>query len=176
MSELPDPSEVLTGKERELYEHFCALRGGKVDGMYKALMNHPAVTEYVSNLGAFLRFQSTLPGNIREFIILYSAHRVHAAYEWVKHLHPAKDEGIPVEVIEAVRTGKDEFPAPYSIFPEFVDLILNLKSIPEPLQKQIIQLVGIKGLIEAVVLIGFYRMIGGIIFAFDIPLPAGKPV
>ena len=30
---------------------------------------------------------------------------------------------------------------------------------------------GIKGVIELVVLVGFYRMIAGVIFSFDVPLP-----
>ena len=32
---------------------------------------------------------------------------------------------------------------------------------------------GIKGVIELVVLVGFYSMIAGVIFSFDVPLPEG---
>ena len=45
---------------------------------------------------------------------------------------------------------------------------------PRDLQERLIGLVGMEGVIELVVLVGFYRMIAGVIFAFDVPLPEGE--
>jgi 4-carboxymuconolactone decarboxylase len=51
--------------------------------------------------------------------------------------------------------------------------VVESRSIPPDLQERLIGLVGMEGLIELVVLVGFYRMIAGVIFAFDVPLPEG---
>jgi 4-carboxymuconolactone decarboxylase len=47
------------------------------------------------------------------------------------------------------------------------------RSIPQPLQDKLIAALGIKGVLELVVLLGFYEMIAGVIFAFEVPLPEG---
>ncbi|MFA4903468.1 MAG: hypothetical protein WC600_12085 [Desulfobaccales bacterium] len=48
---------------------------------------------------------------------------------------------------------------------------LELHSIPLEVQEALAGQVGIKGVIELVVLVGFYRMIAGVIFAFNVALP-----
>ena len=48
-------------------------------------------------------------------------------------------------------------------------------SIPPALQDEVERQLGLTGLMELVVLAGQYRMIAGVLFAFDTPLPAGEP-
>ena len=46
--------------------------------------------EKVGDLGEYLRFGGTLPGDIRELAILITARSVNQAYEWVAHARIAK--------------------------------------------------------------------------------------
>jgi hypothetical protein len=48
-----------------------------------SLMHHPALAEKVGDLGEYLRFGGTLPGDIREMAILITARSVNQSYEWV---------------------------------------------------------------------------------------------
>ena len=76
--------------------------------MYRSLLNHPELTRHVSDLGTFLRFGAgVLPAAWRELTILWVARRLGAAYEWVKHVGPARQAGVPDPVIEALRTRKE---------------------------------------------------------------------
>ena len=170
MSRLPNPVDQLVGKDKELYEKMKQARG-RIDGMYATLLNHPALTEKVSDLGAYLRFNATLPGKYREFVILYCAHQFRAEYEWIKHVPPALEAGLDDAIIEAIKK-EEAFNEPYSLFVEVAHCALNLQNIPEKLQQDVIAVVGVQGLLELVVLANFYKMIAGIIFCFDVPLPA----
>ena len=61
MARLPDPTSSLSPQARELYNRLTARRG-RIDGMYRGLLNHPELTQHVSDLGSYLRFASgTLP-------------------------------------------------------------------------------------------------------------------
>jgi 4-carboxymuconolactone decarboxylase len=54
-----------------------------------------------------------------------------------------------------------------------VQHVLARESVPQPLQDQIQQEVGVTGLVELVVLAGYYQTIAAVLFAFDVPLPEG---
>ena len=53
--------------------------------------------------------------------------------------------------------------------------MLARESIPTALQDSVRSALGVTGLLELVVLAGFYQMIAAILFAFDAPLPEGTP-
>jgi 4-carboxymuconolactone decarboxylase len=176
MARLPDPTGALSADAQALYDELAAKRG-RIDGMYRSLLNHPELTRRVSDLGSFLRFGAgNLPPEVRELVILWLARQVDAAYEWVKHVPPARAAGLPDAVIEALRTGRD--PAGLDDRQQAALIaarcVLELRSIPPELQEKLIRCLGIQGVVELVVLVGFYRMIAGVIFAFDVPLPSGE--
>ena len=54
------------------------------------------------------------------------------------------------------------------------ECVLSRSSIPQGVQDGLINALGIEGVIELVVLCGFYQMIAGVIFAFDVPLPESE--
>ncbi len=51
--------------------------------------------------------------------------------------------------------------------------MLERRSIPQDVQDSLEGQVGLKGVIELVVLCGFYQMISAVVFAFDVSLPEG---
>jgi len=79
-------------------------------------------------------------------------------------------------VLEAIRTNQEP--------PELTDLqqaaltaahcVLRHRSIPQEVQDRLTAALGVPGVVELVVLCGYYQMIAGVIFAFDVPLPEGE--
>jgi 4-carboxymuconolactone decarboxylase len=176
MAQLPDPSATLTPDARGVYERIARKRG-HVGGPYTPLMHHPPLAERVAALGEYLRFDATLPPDVRELAILVTARAVGQPYEWVMHAPLARQAGVPAEVIERVRTHSDPatLPDPYADAARVVIHTLRFESIPAGLQERVQARLGVAGLLELVVLAGFYRLIAGVLDAFDVPLPAGEP-
>jgi 4-carboxymuconolactone decarboxylase len=174
MARLPDPLDTLGPEARRIYEHIAAKRGA-VRGPFAALMHHPSLAEKVADVGEYLRFSSTLPGDIRELAILVTARTVGQAYEWVAHAPIGQREGLPDEVIERVRTRGDlaALPARYAGPARVVQHVLAFESIPAALQDEVQRELGTTGLIELVVLVGHYRSIAGVLNAFEVALPEG---
>ena len=86
MAKVPDPVGSLDPRAQALYDHLIAKRG-RIDGMYRSLLNHPEFAQRIGELGSYLRFgDSVLPDEVRELAILRTARRLGAAYEWVKHV------------------------------------------------------------------------------------------
>ncbi|MCK9374998.1 MAG: carboxymuconolactone decarboxylase family protein [Syntrophobacterales bacterium] len=175
MASLPDPTGALSPEAQALYDELVSKRG-RIDGMYRSLLNHPELARRVSDLGTFLRFGAgSLPDAVRELVILWLARKVGAAYEWVKHEPQARSAGLSEAVIAALQAGQE--PAGLNEVQqaalEAARGALELKSIPRDLQESLAGHIGLSGVIELVVLVGFYRMIAGIIFTFEVPLPEG---
>jgi 4-carboxymuconolactone decarboxylase len=175
MAKIPNPSDRLSPAGRELLAKLAGKRG-RVDGMYRTMLLNPELTEAVSALGTYLRFgSSALSDRHRELAILRVARVTGAGYEWVKHEPKAREAGVGEEAVAAIRRGE----SPAGIAPgervllEAVDVVLERRPLPERLQETLIAEVGEPGLLEMVVLVGFYATIAGFIAAFEIPLPEG---
>ncbi|MEI6154191.1 MAG: carboxymuconolactone decarboxylase family protein [Deltaproteobacteria bacterium] len=175
MAKLPDPVTPLTPEAQEVYDELVSSRGA-LHGPYRSLIHHPELARRVGSLGSFLRFgNGALPGNVRELLILTVARKIDSPFEWVMHTPHALKEGLPEDVIESIRQNKE----PSVLSPLQADAlkaarcVFDRRSIPKDLQERLIEAAGIKGLIELVVLAGFYQMIGEIISSFDTPLPEG---
>ncbi len=109
--------------------------------------------------------------------ILITARSVHQTYEWVAHARIARTEKLPDDVIERIRTRGDlsTLPPRYARPARVVQHVLAYESIPQDLQDQAKGELGMPGLMELVTLAGQYRLIAGVLFAFDSPLPEGTP-
>jgi 4-carboxymuconolactone decarboxylase len=175
MARLLDPLDTLSPAAKQVYDKISAKRGA-VRGPFASLMHHPALAEKVGDLGEYLRFGGTLPGDVRELAILITARSVGQAYEWIAHAKVARKEGLAEDIIERVRTRGDlgALPARYARVARVVQHVLAYESIPAGLQTEAQGELGIAGLMELVVLAGQYRMIAGVLFAFDTPIPEGE--
>jgi 4-carboxymuconolactone decarboxylase len=176
MARLLDPLDSLTPEAKRVYDKITAKRGA-VRGPFASLMHHPALAERVGDLGEYLRFGGTLPGDIRELAVLITARAVNQPYEWVAHARIARSEALPDDVIDRVRTRGDlaALPPRYARPARVLQHVLAYESIPPELQEEVQRELGITGLMELVVLAGHYRLIAGVLFAFDTPLPDGTP-
>ena len=174
MARLPDILGSLSPEAQTVYDRISAKRGN-IAGPYVPLMHHPALAEHLGNLGEYLRFESTLPGDLRELAILIAARHVSQPFEWVVHAPVALKEGLPADIIERIRTRADlsKLPARYVRVARVVQHVLARESLPQTLQDEMEREIGITGVIELVVLAGYYQTIAAVLFAFDVPLPAG---
>jgi 4-carboxymuconolactone decarboxylase len=175
MAKLPDPLSTLTPDAKRVYDKITARRGQMKGGPFASLMHHPSLAEKVGDLGEYLRFGGTLPGDVREMAILITARSVNQGYEWIAHARVARTEKLPDDVIERIRTRGDlsTLPARYARPARVVQHVLAYESIPQGLQDQVGSELGTTGLMELVILAGQYRMIAGVLFAFDSPLQEG---
>lgn len=182
MAELPDPTDSLTGADRDAYDHMAAARS-HADGraslgqVYVRMFNNPGVAKQVGALGEHLRFAGTLPDEVRELVILRYAARKGFGYEWSHHQRPAQLAGVDQAAIDAVTSGEvpDSLSDGTRAALEAVDAVTSKRSIPAEVQQRLVDAHGTAGAVEVVALCGLYGIMGAMVTAFDIPLEDGLP-
>lgn len=174
MAALPDPIPKLSGDGRRIYDDILTRRKAKgVDylGPYIPLLNHPELAQYIERLGYFYKYESKLPRDVFQFVVLALAIRSNVAFIWDDHVASAQAAGLPDDIIDAIKTKSTTFAPPYDGVYAATDCAFQFKSIPTDLQNRVIAQFGMHGLIEIVTLCGFYTMIGMVNICFDVPLP-----
>jgi len=168
------PTDALSPDAQRLRDELAAQRGS-IDGMYLTLLNHPELTRHVSDLGTYLRFGATLPGDVRELVILWVATQLRAGYEWVKHVPVAKEAGLSEDTIEDLLAGRtpDGLSSAQLEALHVAGFVFAGHSIPDSIQDATIEHLGVDGILELVILVGFYRMIAGVLSSFDVVMPEG---
>jgi 4-carboxymuconolactone decarboxylase len=174
MAALPDPTATLEGEGRAIYEDILARRKAKgVDhlGPYVPLLNHPQLAKLIERLGYYYKFESKLPRDVYQFVVLVSANRSGVAFEWADHIAAARAAGLSDDLIHGIESGARDFAAPFDMVHQLVDCASSYRSIPSALQDAAIAKFGLHGLIEIVTLCGFYALMGVVNGCFDVPLP-----
>ncbi len=95
------PTEAMTDRQRELADRIIAKRG-KIGGPFKVWLHSPELCDRVEALGAFVRFDCSLPERIREYALLVASRYFDAQFSWNSHIDNALSTGIPADAVEAL--------------------------------------------------------------------------
>ena len=152
-------------------------RGDRVrlGGPFGVYMHAPEYGALTQELGAFVRFKTSLPPRLSEFAILCTARLWRAQYEWHAHAPIAEKAGVKPEVIADLKAGrapkkaaKDE----RAIF-DFVQELYRKRRVSDRTYKRLQGVVGDRGAVELTGVLGYYAGVSMILNVFNVPLPDG---
>jgi 4-carboxymuconolactone decarboxylase len=181
--------DKLTVEQKELYDTIAgdkrrfAARGsagtdesGALSGPFNALLHAPQLGHAAQRLGAILRFESSLPGHLRELAILIGARHWRANYEWFAHAPIAAREGLDHAIIDAVKEGEALDGAPDDVMTvhRFVSELVENKRVGDKTYEAAREAVGERGLVELIAILGHYTLIAGLLNVFQVGLPEGE--
>jgi len=173
----PLSTDQLSGEQTQALAEFVAARG-QPTGPWIALLRSPELMKRTRGLSDYLRFESPLPGYLREFVILMTARQWGQNYEWNAHYPLAIDEGFSAEMAQAIAEGR----RPEGMVEEeaiLYDLCMELQrnhSVSDATYARAVERFGEQGVVETVSLVGYYTMISMILNTSRAPLPEGvKP-
>jgi 4-carboxymuconolactone decarboxylase len=166
--------EDLDAAEQSVYDRIAASRGAVRDP-FATLLHHPLLAERVAALGEQLRFHSVLPGADRELAILTAGREVEALFQWADHEPVALREGTRPDAIEIVRhRGPTAALLPReALIVETVRALFRAHRLSDEQYQRAEAEFGRRGLVELVILAGYYSMMGFALNAFEIDLPDG---
>ena len=178
MSRLPplEPHE-MTPEQRRVHDEIANGPRGGVRGPFRVLVRSPGLADHVQKAGAYLRYESALPGKLRELAILVVARYWGAGFEWAAHAPIAESEGLDPAVIEAVRVGAaPDFadPAEAAVH-AFCMEVLTAHEAVDATYAAALDLLGDEGLVDLVGLMGYYCLISFTLNVFRIEPPGDPP-
>jgi 4-carboxymuconolactone decarboxylase len=149
---------------------------GEVRGPFKMLMHNPKAADAVQRMGAFLRFDGTMDGRLRELAILVTARAWTSQYEWYAHASIAQKEGLADAVIDAIAQrkrprfkNKDE-----KVVYNFATELHAKHKVGKATYDAARKLLGNAGVVELVVLCGHYTVVSMVLNTFEVEVPGGK--
>ena len=169
----PLPKEQLTDEQTQALAEFVAARG-QPTGPWNVLLRSPELMKRTRGLSDYLRFESVLPGYLREFVILMTARQWGQNYEWNAHYPLAIDEGFSSEMAQAIAEGRrpDGMLEDEEILYDFVLELQRNHSVSDATYERAVERFGEQGVVETVSLVGYYTMISMILNTARTPLPA----
>jgi 4-carboxymuconolactone decarboxylase len=173
----PIPASELTEEQAQAAAEFVAARG-QVTGPWIALLRSPELMKRTRGLSDYLRFESILPGYLREFAILMTARQWGQSYEWNAHYPLAIDEGFSAAMAQAILEGRrpEGMLEEEVILYDFVTELQRNHGVSDETYARAVDRFGEQGVVEIVSLVGYYTMIAMILNTARTPLPAGaKP-
>ncbi len=177
MSRLPELTpDNMTEAQRLVAEQIALGPRGSVRGPFPWLLRSPGIAEHVQQLGAYIRYESALPGNLRELAILVTARFWRAQYEWYAHKPLALKEGVDEAVVEALeQRRRPQFAdvAEAAVFDFCSDVLVSHEASDEAYQSALDRL-GEEQLIDLVSLMGYYSLLAMVMATFEIPVPGGE--
>ena len=171
----PIEPEKLDAEQRRVYEAVLAGPRGAVRGPVPFWLLSPGLADPAQRLGAFLRFESELPAKLRELAILVTARATTAQCEWYMHRPLAERAGLSPAVATAIaeRTAPVFADVDEALTYALAEALAHTHGLGEALYEKGVTRFGERGMVELVVLVGYYTMVAMTLNAFDAELPDG---
>ena len=176
MPRIPLVTEAsMTAEQRRVYEAMkSGPRRSAPAGPLAAAMHRPDLAEKWSDLGLVLRFNSSFPPRLREFVILLTGRYWDCQFEWFSHEGEARKAGLSEQTIETLRRGGHTFAEPdeQAIYDYTLEL-LHGHRVSDVTYQHILKAYGTAGIVELTALIGYYAMVALTLNAHEIGVPEG---
>lgn len=175
MSRLPDlPREQMTPEQAAVHDRMVAGPRGEVVGPFKPLLHSPGLCDAVQAVGAYCRFESPLPANLRELAILCVAAAWKAAFEWYAHAPLAIAAGLPRTAVAAIGAGREPelaSEAERAVY-AFCHALQAERAVSEGVYEAARRAVGDRGMVDLAGLVGYYTQLAMIMTTFGVTAPA----
>jgi 4-carboxymuconolactone decarboxylase len=161
-------ADDLPAAHRDVWTRIAQSRGSVV-GPFAALLHSPVLAARTGDLGAYIRFESTLAPAEREIVILAVARIFDCRFEWTYHVPEARKAGVSSATIDAIRRrrtadlGKDE-----AAIVEYVRQLLVEHRAEDATVAALRGRLGVQGVVDLTATIGYYAMLACTLNAFDV--------
>lgn len=167
----------MTDAQRKAAQDLASGPRGRLNpgGPNSILLRSPDLMSRTQQVGAYLRYSSSLPPRLNEFAILVTARAWGAQLEWVAHHPLALEAGLDPAVADELARGKrpramdDDEAAIY----QFCTELHETKGVSDATFAAVADRFGERGVIDLIGVTGYYTMMAMVINVAREPLPGG---
>jgi 4-carboxymuconolactone decarboxylase len=166
---------AMTADQLRVSEAIRSSPRGVVQGPLLAWLHSPELADRAQALGAFCRYNTSLPPRLSELAIITAGAYWKAGFEWFVHAPIAEKAGLDPAAIEALRTGATphfENEDEQAVW-RFSHHLLHDREVPDATYRTVEGLLGPEATVELVGVLGYYGLICMTIKAFGVPIPDG---
>lgn len=173
----PLPADKLTPAQKKTVDEYRKARGGEPAGPWAVLTRSPELMSRTLMLSDYLRFNSTLPPRLSEFVILMTAREWGQNYEWNAHHALALKGGLNPEVAKAVAEGRRpvQMAEDEASLYDLIQELLHNRTVSDSTYTRAVSKFGEQAVVDAVSISGYYTMIAMLLNTARTPLGPGIP-
>ena len=176
MPRLPDiDPATLDAEQKRIYAEIMSGPRGKVEGPLRVWLTSAGLADRAQALGAFCRYGTSLPQRLSELAILVTGAYWQAGFEWHVHAPIGVSAGLDETAVERIRVSaepeltKNDEKAVY----DFARELLTTRRVSDQTYTFAEKILGARGLVDLVGVLGYYGLISMTINAFEVPVPPG---
>jgi alkylhydroperoxidase family enzyme len=177
MARVPLIQEQERPELADMIERFRAGRRGKLINIYRMLLNAPPLAESWFNHSNTVRWKTTLPGRLREIVIIRMGHVTKSEYVLRQHVPSlAVADGLSLEECDALSDWRASrfFTASERAALAYADTMTREIAVPDAIFAEVDRHFNAREIVELTVLIGTYNMNARVLQALQLdlePLP-----
>ena len=167
--------DQMTPEQKAMVDHLLAGERKGTDGPFNVTLRSPEMGDAAQNLGAQLRFHSSVPRKLNELAIIMTARYWSAQFEWSAHRRYALEAGVSPATVDAIAAGR----RPTGMKPDeeavynFCSELRNTKQVSDSTFQTAKNTLGERGVVDLIGVMGYYDMVSMWLNVDRYPLPAG---
>jgi 4-carboxymuconolactone decarboxylase len=171
----PLTPETMTPDQKQVADNIMSGPRQGMRGPFNALLRSPELADHAQKLGAYVRFNTSIPPRLNELAILLTARHWTAQYEWYAHHRLAMKAGLSPDIAAAIAAGK----RPASMQPDetvvydFCHEVLETGQASDKSFKAAVDKFGERGAIDLIGVIGYYSLVAMVLNVDRVPIPDG---
>jgi 4-carboxymuconolactone decarboxylase len=148
------------------------------NGPFNVMLRSPVMGDLAQELGAQVRFGSSLAPPLREMTILMAARHWTAHYEWNAHKNAALMAGLDPTIVAAIAAGErpKSMQANEAALHRFCSELLTTKGVSDETFAATKAAFGEQGMTEIMFTLGYYSLVSMLLNVDEYPLPDGVEV
>lgn len=171
----PDiPPDMMTPEQKAIADAIASGPRKSIAGPFKAWLRSPVLADRLQKVGAYIRFESSLPPRLTEFAILISGRAWDSQFEWAYHYPLAIKAGVPASVLADLADGR----APNGMSPDEA-LVYKVstelrrdKTLSDATYKAALDRFGERGIVDLIAVNGYYDIVCMTLNVAEVPVPA----
>ena len=176
MSRFPEinPNDY-SDEQNELAQKVASSRGA-MRGPFVPALHSPGILRAIEATGGYVRFENSLPDDLKELATITVGRFWGAQYEWYAHANLALKVGVDTAIIEAIRKGeapKNLSPAQAAVYNFCVELN-GTHAVSDETFAAVASRFGTRGVMDLIGINGHYSMISMILNVAQVPTPDGS--
>jgi len=147
------------------------------NGPFNIYLRSPEMAELSRPLSDYLRFKAPTPRKLKEIAIMLTARYWGGQYVWYSHRQQALDAGLSPAFIASLAAGERpiEMSPDEATMYDFTAQLLSTRQVSDANFKAMKALVGERGIVELVALMGQYTGLTMLFVVDRYPVPTGAP-
>ena len=170
--------EQLTPEQRTMVNDLLSGTRGSLGGPFNVTLRSPEMGNLAQKLGEYLRFRTAVPQRLNEMAILLTAKWWSAQYEWSAHRPLALTAGLSASVADDIQAGRrpTTMKPDEAIVYDFHSELREHRRVSDAIYKAAVGLLGEKGVVDLVALMGYYDLVSMMLEVDRYPLAPGTPL